>query len=251
MNVLASLILDPYERSARLAPAMIVLLPLLLLGVVTPIFSKPVVTQIMAVFGACGMAFLLSNVARLLGKAKEPAMYDAWGGAPTTQLLRHRDSQIDSITKRHYHAFLERKTKTSFPSAEEEQSDPGRADESYRAGVKWLLGKTRDKKQFPLLAKENISYGFHRSGFGMRPLGLACVALAIGYWIVRCDLIKSGFEGTLQWSAILELPPSQVAILTIYLLLGFLWSFYFTRNRVKQAAFAYAEMLLRSCDVLR
>jgi hypothetical protein len=205
----------------------------------------------MAIFGACGMAYLLSNISRLLGKSKEPALFAEWGGAPTTQLLRHRDNQIDSITKQRYHAFLERKTKTGFPSVEQEQSEPERADESYRAGVKWLLGKSRDKKQFPLLAKENISYGFHRNGFGMRPLGLSCVAVAFGFWLVSCGLIKPDLANIFQWSAISNLSPIQIAMLTIYLSLGFLWALYFTPNRVKQAAFAYAEILLRSCDVLR
>jgi hypothetical protein len=100
----------------------------------------------MAVFGACGVIFLLSNIARTLGKAKQLDLCKAWGGLATTPLLRHRDGHIDPIAKQRYHSFLERKIKNTFPSVQEEKSNPEHADECYQAGVKWLLGKTRDKK---------------------------------------------------------------------------------------------------------
>lgn len=156
MNAFTSLILDPYERTARLGPALIVLLPLLLFAITVQILSKPIMTQITALFGACGMIFLLSSMARMLGKAQEVTLYKSWGGMPTTQLLRHRDSIIDPMTKQRYHDFLARKLKITFPTASEEQTNPESADDCYRAGVKWLIGKTRDRKKFNLLAKENI-----------------------------------------------------------------------------------------------
>lgn len=250
MNTLTSLVLDPYERSARLAPAMIAMLPLLLMATTVQIFSKSVTTQLLAVFGACGVIFLLSNIARMLGKAKESNLYESWGGVPTTQLLRHRDNQIDRITKQRYHSFLERKTKTVFPSIKKEQEDPGHADEHYSAGVKWLLGKTRDKKLFPLLAKENISYGFHRNGYGMRWVGSLCVAIALGFWLNANKLLTIDTEKLVTFPYH-DLEPVQLAILVIYLSLAALWAFYFTRSRVRQSGFAYADMLLRSCDALR
>lgn len=251
MNTLASLILDPYERAARLAPALIAILPLLLLAVITSILSQSVITQAMTVFSACGVIFMLSNIARMLGKAREVDLYEIWGGLPTTQLLRHRENQIDRITKQRYHAFLERKIKASFPSPQEEQLNPERADEFYQAGVKWLLSKTRDKKRFPLLAKENISYGFHRNGYGMRAIGLVCAAISIVYLVVKNRLINPSAEILIQWPLVLQLPSNQTGLLIIYLAFVMLWTCYFTRSRVKQAAFAYAEMLLRSCDALR
>jgi hypothetical protein len=80
---------------------------------------------------------------------------------------------------------------------------------------------------------------------------MACVAIAVIYSAVKQQFINPGAEQFIEWSAVIHIPPNQVALLVIYFALAVLWTFYFTKNRVKQAAFAYADMLLRSRDILR
>ncbi len=243
MNSWASLVTDQYERAARLYPALLALLPMLIAVAATSVFGKPLATQLLTLSGACGAAYLLANISRMLGKAQEAKLFSKWGGAPTTKLLRHRDGSIDPHTKQRYHAFLTRKIKIEIPTSQQELATPEAADEIYRAGVKWLLGKTRDKKRFALLFKENISYGFHRNGYGLKwigtLLGLCSIAWLVG--AIRGDVPEA-------WSA---LPSDRLVAVGVELAITLAWAIYFSESRVKQAAHAYADMLLRACDDLR
>lgn len=242
LNSWASLVTDPYERAARLYPALLALLPMLIVLVTTSVFGKPLATQLLALMGASGVAYLLANVSRMLGKAHEQRLFVKWGGTPSTQLLRHSNEFIDPHTKQRYHAFLARKLKIEFPTREAEQESPNDADEVYRAGVKWLLGKTRDKKQFSLLFKENVSYGFHRNGFGLRWLGGLIGLISIAWLVVASHAY--------DMEAWLALPTEQKVTAGIVLAITLAWMAYFSELRVKQAAHAYADMLLRACDDL-
>lgn len=243
LNSWASLVTDQYERAARLYPALLALLPLLIVLITTSVFGKPLATQLMTVTGACGVAYLLANISRMLGKAHEERLFAKWGGVPTTQLLRHRNETIDPHTKQRYHAFLASKIKIEFPTREAELASPDSADEIYRAGVKWLLGKTRDKKRFSLLFKENISYGFHRNGFGIRWFGGLSGLISL-MWLA----ISSSAYDVATWVA---LPAEQKVTVGIVVVITLVWVVYFGELRVRQAAHAYADMLLRACDDLR
>jgi hypothetical protein len=179
----------------------------------------------------------------MLGKAQECKLFQAWGGMPTTQMLRHGNELIDLHTKQRYHAFLARKIKVEFPTPADETASPATADDIYRAGVKWLLGKTRDKKRFALLFKENVSYGFHRNGFGLRWIGCVFSLLSMA-WLTIANQAYSAHS----W---LALPAEQIVTMGIAITMTLAWLAYFTEARVKQAAYAYAEMLLRACDEIR
>ncbi len=209
----------------------------------TSVFGNPLAKQLLALFGACGAVYLLANISRMFGKALEERLFAEWGGSPTTQLLRHGNALIDQHTKQRYHAFLARKIKVEFPTAEAERAAPAMADEVYRAGVKWLLGKTRDKKRFALLFKENVSYGFHRNGLGLRWIG-ALIGLGAILWLtIALQMYESA-----NWRA---LTVEQAVACGIAFAIALTLVIYFNESRVKQAAFAYAEMLLRTCDDLR
>jgi hypothetical protein len=243
LNGKLSLVSEQYERAARLYPALLALLPLLIVQLTTSVLAKPLATQLVTLLGACGITYLLANVSRMLGKAQENKLFQAWGGIPTTQMLRHENDLIDPHTKQRYHAFLARKIKAEFPVPENEDASPKAADDIYRAGVKWLLGKTRDKKQFALLFKENVSYGFHRNGFGLRWIG-CLISLASIMWLVIANQAYNAHA----W---LTLPTGQIVTMGLAVVMTLAWLTYFTEARVKQAAFAYAEMLLRACDEMR
>lgn len=240
LNGKLPLVSDPYERVARLYPALLAILPLLIVQLTTSVLGKPLATQLGALLAACGVTYLLANVSRMLGKAQENKLYQAWGGIPSTQMLRHKNDLIDPHTKQRYHAFLAQKIKAEFPTHENESGSPKNADDIYRAGVKWLLGKTRDKKKFALLFKENISYGFHRNGFGLRWIG-CLISMTAMVWLVIANQAYHAHA----W---LALPAGQVMTMGIVIVTTLAWLTYFTEARVKQAAYAYAEMLLRSCD---
>lgn len=117
-------ITDPYERQARLFPALLALLPLFITvgSIYGPRLSA--LTNLITVVIACGGLYLLAQVSRDRGKALEGKLFAEWGGKPSTQLLRHRDRSIETTTKARYHTFLSRKLAQALPDASEEANDP-------------------------------------------------------------------------------------------------------------------------------
>ena len=139
---------------------------------------------------------LLTQLGRDAGKNKEKGLWDSWGGKPTTQLLRHRDHQLDPNTKSRYHAKLAAIVPgIRMPSPEEEAQDPQAADHVYDSCVKYLIQKTRDHKQFPLLFHENVSYGFRRDLLGNETGGdWVCGSRTASVYPPRGDLLEPGIS---------------------------------------------------------
>lgn len=238
---------DPYERKARLYPALIALVPVL--GIVIGVYGVALKLD-SAFIGLAtyfGIFYFLATVGRELGKRKEPHLFMKWGGKPTTQILRHSDTKVDPVTKQRYHAFLAKHLGVVFPTAEDERANPEAADSVYQAGTQWLLGKTRDTKKFSLLFKENIAYGFRRNCFGMKWIGLAFAVGALLWSLFASDVVA--IDG--MHFAKLEAMPIGAKVSTLLsIFMSVLWLFFFTAETVRSAAFSYADMLMRACDVL-
>ena len=243
---------DPYDRQARLYPALLCLLPLL--AVITLLYAPNVsaFTGVVTLAVSCGGLFLMTNICREMGKRLEERLFREWGGKPTTQLLRHCNDLIDSVTKRRYHAFLAAKINTAFPDAELEKADPAKADEAYQSGARWLLDHTRPDagRQFDLLFRDNITYGFRRNALGVRPLAIV-VAIGCLFWTLAKEHVLPGAEGKVfEWSALAHLSPAGIVSLTVSSLMLLVWVFFFTKTSLRTSAFTFAQTLLRTCDVL-
>lgn len=233
--------LDSYSIPARLFPAVLVLLPLG--ATIAALFPQDVF-----VWGAgsglastTGLAFLLAERARRPGRAVQDILFDRLGAKPTTILLRHRDNRIDAKTKRRYHSCLaEDVPGATIPSADDEASDPDAADAEFDSCVTFMLERTRNRKQFPLVFKELVSYGMVRNLYAMRSTAIA--AAAIGS--VACAVIA-------LWDGHQNLDP--VAAVGCVLSAGLLavWLTKLREQWVKAAAFDYARRLLASCDLIK
>jgi hypothetical protein len=244
---------DPYDRQARLYPALLCLLPLLALVALLYAPNASALTGVVTIAVSCGGLFLMTNICREMGKRLEDKLYREWGGKPTTQLLRHRDGIIDSLTKRRYHAFLAAKLNTPFPDAEQEKNDPGKADEAYQSGARWLLDHTRPDagKQFDLLFRENVTYGFRRNALGVRPLAIV-VAIACLIWVLVKERVLFGAAGNIvDWPVLTQLPTSATASLAVSGVMLLVWVFFFTTTSLRTSAFSFAQTLLRTCDTLQ
>ena len=233
---------DPYDRQARLYPALLAVAPAVLTvtslyGAHTSLFTSGV-----AILVSCGMMFWLANLARDRGKVLEPGLFNAWGGKPSVQLLRHRDARVDSVTKQRYHTALGTRMRIAFPSVESETDDPSRADAVYESATKWLLEQTRDTRRHSLLFKENISYGFRRNMLGLRPYGVGIAIASLGWVLVSAALSEP--------AGLLGLPATHVVAVTASLTCSLMWLAGATKERVRIVAYAYAERLLGACETL-
>lgn len=230
---------DHYTRQARLFPALLVMLPVGL--AVVAWFPQRFIGWglLIGVATSCGLTALLSQIGRDLGKSKESKLYQKWGGKPTTRLLRCGDTHIDQLTKARYKARLrELIPRIAFPSIEEEGDAPTTADEIYASCTKFLLEKTRDRERFGLLYNENVSYGFRRNLWGMKPAGIV---------ISIVGLIAAALPIYLTTNTV----PAVVLITTLVnAVLLIWWTLRITPNWVQIAAIAYAERLLAACELL-
>lgn len=243
---------DPYDRQARLYPALLCLLPLLALIALLYAPNASALTGVVTLAVSCGGLFLMTNICREMGKRLEERLFHEWDGKPTTQLLRHRDGAIDSVTKRRYHAFLAAKINTTFPDAEQEKIDPAKADEAYQSAARWLLDHTRPDagRQFDLLFRENITYGFRRNALGVRPLGVAIASGCLVWALARGHVLFSPAGRVFDWAALAKLSPEVIASLTVSSFMLMAWLLFFTKTSLRTSAFSLAQTLLRTCDTL-
>ena len=234
-------VLDAYTWEARLQPALLTLFPLFVtMAVWTPALYG-LAGGLVGLAIACGAVVYLAHIARERGRRVEGRLFVAWGGKSTIRWLRHRDDALDRHTKSRYHEYFARNVPGwRAPTPEDEAADPDRSDALYDSAVRWLREQTRDRKRFALIFKENVSYGFRRNLFGLRPLGLAVAGLcvvgngAVLYYELAGDETSISVTG--------------VASLVVSVLATAGWTFVVKPSWVRDAAEAYARALLSSCD---
>ncbi|MHB8522742.1 MAG: hypothetical protein ACYDH9_18555 [Limisphaerales bacterium] len=231
--------IDTYSLKARLQPQFLVLLPVVL-AITAWLPSQLSIWKTISSFGVYGgLWVLLAEMGRDLGRKKQPSLYQRWGGTPSTRLLRHRDTTLDPVTLARYHAFLSVAISRRFPSSAEEQADTKGADALYESAVKFLLEATRDDAKFPLLLKENTSYGFRRNLWAMKPAAILICILALAACLM--PIAQAVPEGA-------PVEPLPVAMVVSSISLLVLWFLRVTPSWVRLAAEAYALRLLAACD---
>lgn len=236
-----SSIFDEYSLNARVRPALLALLSLTaFLYLAFPKLYTTLAGSV-SIFVFFGLVTAIAHYCRDAGRNVESKLFLAWGGKPTTILLRHRDAYLDPITKNRYHEFLTRNIdQWVAPCAEDELNNPQKADQAYDSAVRWLLEYTREQKRYPILFEENISYGFRRSCYGIKWLAVALtimpiVGIAVDFYIASKTVIDVG-EPTIWLSMFLSV------MLTCW------WMFVVRESWVKEAATAYAIRLLAGCE---
>ncbi len=244
---------DQYTLKARLRPALLAALPL---GVFLLIWTQDdslATGGLAGIIGAGGGTALLAQIGRDRGSKKQSALWESWGGPPTTRLLRFQDSSNKVILTR-WRAKLEQLLGQGLPSAEEEARDPESADQHYEAAASFLREATRDSSKFPLVFAENVNYGFRRNLWGLKPYGLALAAVATAAsWVLF--ILSTGLPTAESWLDTVIMNPDRV---TATRLVGSvfnttavaLWLFFITPGWVRIAAEAYAQRLLGALDRL-
>lgn len=232
---------DEYSLKARVRPAFYCLLPLVVtVYLVAPTFYSTA-TALFSIAVACGFVTMLANFTRYRGRKTEKRLFDAWGGKPTTILLRHTDNSLDPHTKARYHSHISQNASGwTPPTIQDELNDPAQADKVYDSAIKWLLEQTRDKKKYRLLFDENITYGYRRNTLGIKWLGITLAVLSIA-------IISSTLEYNTS-PAYINQHIAELGIGAFCVLVLFTWLFVVNEQWVRDAADGYAMRLLASCD---
>ena len=172
--------LDKYTMQARVIPALIVLLPLVLAAVVWDPKFEDTIHLLGGVFVTMGAVALLAHIARVAGKGAERSLLRQWGGLPSTIMLRHSDQSLNPANKQRYHDALGGLVPgITIPTAEQEKADPVAADHVYEACCTWLRSQTIDDHKFHRLFAENMSYGFRRNLYGLRKFATTSVIIGL------------------------------------------------------------------------
>lgn len=226
---------------ARFYPAALTLLPAVL---TVYVWCKPLFDLLyggLSAFIAVGILFLLADWARALGRGVESRLYAEWGGKPTTMWLRHRDNHLDQYTKDRYFKFFSKSVSGwKAPTAAQEAKNLADADARYESAVKWLIQHRYNTKKYPLVFKENITYGFRRNSRGVKPFAILIVSGAILFGAIGLWLLGAN-------QAALRVIFEIGAIAGSLGLLCF-WIFFVNDTSVRDAADAYARALLGTCD---
>jgi len=242
---LTELITDPYNRRARLQPALLALLPVAMVALILFPGLESKAATLIGIVAYFGGATWLTQVGRDRGKRLETGLFASWGGMPSVSLLRHRDTRISTITKQRYHAFLNKNVPNlTLPSAEEEANDPATADDTYISVTDWLLTVTRGRPESKLLFEENMNYGFRRNFWALRPIALLADSALVA--IVVMPHITIVPENGIT---IIDLKNATLIALGV-IMMHMLIVLAATKRWVRTPADAYAKQLLSACDTL-
>lgn len=229
--------LDRYDLFARLRPALLVALPPALIALY---WVKGVPGTLTATLSACGVTYLMAQVARRRGRAVEERLGDRAGRRHSARILTHADTTIAGETKARYHAFLvARGLRMSTP--EEEQADRAVAYDRARSAVDWLLVYTRPLAKQSQLLEENIAYGFYRNLLGLKPIALVTLVMTLA--------VHVAFSLT---QPVVDRASLTEPLLLVLILLGLIaaWIFIICDKAVVDASLAYAIKLFSQCETV-
>ncbi len=154
---------------------------------------------------------------------------------PAQQYLLPEDTTLDRFTKGRYYKFLENHLECF--KVTENKNEMRLQTES---AVKWLIAKTRNATDFPLIAEENANLGFSYNLLGMKPYGiLLCSFLLIVDIVIYI----------LTYTKALSIDQISILFCSIFSLLFLLiWITVITPKIVQCNAKKYACALLSACD---
>jgi hypothetical protein len=236
-------IFDDYSRKARLYPAFLALLPpFVILAGYTDWLEPDVSNVAWMLFAAAGL-FLLADLTRQRGKSIERRLLSEWGGYPSQTLLRHSDPTFDKYTTDRLHRAAEQICKNvKLPNKAEEEAAGLEADEVYKSVNSVLLPLTHDKVKFPIIYKENVTYGFRRNMLGLKPVSITIALLSIAF-ILAAEADKLQSVKLPDEAGLISLCVSFVALLC--------WVFFVSKDHVRTAAHDYGRQMLLTLDVVK
>lgn len=239
---------DPYERKARVAPALLVILPILTAGACLFGPRNVLLTSLVTLVGACGLVQALAGVVRHRGQTLEQRLFKRWGGMPTTIALRYRSGIYPLPLLARYHTALAQKTGLAFPNADSEQQDPTAADDIYITAVTQIRNRLRTHAP-AMLTRELISYGFQRNMAAMRNVGISVAVMGVLAGILMMGAITLD-SFSLHLSVLAHPDARGLCCGVVSLMLALVWTQHGEAS-VRRAGFCYAQQLFEAALTIR
>ena len=231
--------MNRYSFRARVTPGLLVLTPVCVTAAAIAPGPYADFLRLLPVVGGLIAIYPISHLVRRIGRARQPRLWKSWSGPPTTVMLRWNTEQPADIRELNRGRLARVACDLRLSSPEEERTDPLAADRSYEAAVSVLREKTRNKQRFPIVFAENVSYGYRRNAWAIRPLGVLTSGLSLVCMIWSVALSGNSNGDAAQW-----------AVLIADGLFLLFWLFGITKESVKQAADDYARALFAAAAVL-
>lgn len=230
--------LDEYDRDARLVPALLAILPLVLAAIGLGLEGNPIVASVAAVLIGVGVPMVVAKQVGDRGRALEATLFAGWGAPPTTLILVPPMNEPTGEIQRQRRTRLERLSGVSLPLS----PIPNASEiEKYQAAVRWLIEHTRDRAKFPVVWSELKSYGFERNALAIRIFGLLASGVATAALLAASVAGASGADLAVV---------SNGALGSVCAIVGLWWLRVPSANRVRMAADRYAERLLDASALL-
>jgi hypothetical protein len=238
------MLLDSYERRARLTPGLLAVVPIALTVIVLGLRENPVVATCAGLLSAVGGPFVLANIVRDRGMALQAKIFRSWGGPPTRRFLQTYNTEHSAAERTAWRRDVESASGTTLPTADDERLNADHAAGTYDAAISRVRTKTRDKKQFGLVFEENRNYGYWRNLRAMRAFGIVIATLCLlvvgtaASIAARSDLLADTSRSTFVLGALLD-----IGALAFWLIVP-------SEAAVKRASERYAERLLESAAAI-
>ncbi|MFG3384233.1 hypothetical protein [Streptomyces sp. NPDC047999] len=236
--------LDEYERRARLVPGLLAIFPLAILLSIMSLRQLPTVSYAMGAVVLIGTPVAIADIVRQRGRKAEKALWDSWGGPPTTVWLRLREPSENEVQRDLWRKAVAEVSRVELLSLRAERANPSRADQAITTAVGRLRDRTRDTERFKLLFNENRSYGFTRNLYGVRWIG-RCISLGgvlvAGAYMAWLSVVRhqDGVTAENLFGA---------AVCSAFFIYWCVWP---SAGRVREAANKYAQQLLQSSVTLK
>ena len=228
--------MDRYQMRARVQPATLTAMPLALTFAVVLGLQRDLLSGLFGFLGAAGVMYFIAHLVRDRGRSLERSLWQSWGGAPTTQLLR-------GSSDRSSQAVIQRRWAVMSKLVPESSGDTDRPNEGdIETYVAVLRERTRSAENFPLVAAESAAYGFRRNMLGLRPIGIGSSVVAL--ITAASVLVQHAVAGDGHQNTVLAV----TALLDALFLSA--WLFIINGGWVKEQAFNYAEALLGAAENL-
>ncbi len=171
---------DDYEIRARILPAIIVFLPVMI-PVFLIVYGEMTATVSFLFSGIvlAALVYPLSFIVRRPGSRLEKTLWEQWGGPPSTRVMRWRDNTFSISLKTELHKAVRDYCGITLSDLDEEQNDPPEADEKIGDAfiqVKHLVYHDDPKGMW---RKYNAEYGFNRNLLGCKYLWIALSVVGV------------------------------------------------------------------------